>query len=93
MKAKTRVQNVQAYVEEPEVHILAMSSSAIEDQAALVEDRLVCIKQMNIELLTNENIAIRDQLMFFNADKPAAQFERGTHQGGNYPCGSCSAHG
>ena len=69
-----------------------MSSSSSEDQAALIDDRLACIKQMNTELLTNDNITIRDQLMFFNADKPAAQFERGTQQGGNYPCGSCGVH-
>ena len=92
VKTLTRVKNVQAYVEEPEIHILAMSSSSNEDQAALLEDRLACIKQMNTELLTKENIAIRDQLIFFNADKPAAQFERGTQQGGNYPCGSCGVH-
>ena len=30
--------------------------------------------------------------MFFSADKPAAQFERGTQRGGNYPCGSCGVH-
>ena len=38
VKAKSQVQNVQAYVEEPEVHIPAMSSSSTEDQAVLVED-------------------------------------------------------
>lgn len=27
--------------------------------------------------------------MFFYGDKPAAQFERGTQQGGYYPCGTC----
>ena len=30
--------------------------------------------------------------MFFSADKPAAQFERATQRGGNYPCGSCGVH-
>ena len=84
----TRVKNIQAYVKEPE--ILAKSSSSNEDQAALLEDRLACIKQINTELLWK---TLPSEInFFFNADKPAAQFERGTQQSGNYPCGSCGVH-
>ena len=36
--------NIQSFIEDPEIHILAMSSSCAEDQAALVQDRVNCIK-------------------------------------------------
>jgi hypothetical protein len=47
--------------------------------------------KMNTELHTQDNITIKDRLMFFCSDKPAAQFVRGTQIGGHYPCGSCGA--
>ena len=84
--------NTQAFIEEPEIHIIAMSSSSIEDQAALIEDRLDCIREMKLPLETKKNIKINDKLMFFMGDKPAVQFERGTQMGGYFPCGSCGSH-
>ncbi len=86
------LKDVQAFVEEPEISILAMSSSSIEDQAALIGDRVDCMTEMNSILTTENNIPITDRLMFFYGDKPAAQFERGTQVGGYYSCGSCGAH-
>ncbi len=29
---------------------------------------------------------------FFTGDHPATDFEKGTQQGGTYPCGGCSIH-
>ncbi len=84
--------NTQAFIEEPEIHIIAMSSSSIEDQAALIEDRLDCIREMKLPLETKKNIKINDKLTFFMGDKPAVQFERGTQMGGYFPCGSCGSH-
>ena len=84
-------QNIQAHNEEPEIHILAISSSSTEDQAALVGDRVKCIMEMSTELYTRSNIPIRDRLMLFCGDKPAAQSERGTRIRGHYPCRSCGA--
>lgn len=69
-----------------------LKSSSINDQAALIADRVNCIREMNVELCTGNGISITDKLMFFYGDKPAAQFERGTQIGGHYPCGSCGAH-
>ena len=90
--ANHQVGNIQAYVEEPEIHILGMASSSIDDQAALIGDRTTCIKQITTQFLTSQKITIKDKLMFFSADKPASQFERGTQIGGKYPCGSCGIH-
>ena len=76
-----RVNNIQGFIEEPEIHIMGMSSSSIDDQAALIGDRVSCINLLNTEVLTSENIAITDRLLFFSADKPAVQFEQGTQVG------------
>ena len=83
---------IQALIEEPEIHILAMSTSSVEHQAALISDRLHCINEINEPLQTKNGITIEDRLRFFMGDKPAAQFERGTQVGGHYPCGSCGTH-
>ena len=88
-----KVHDNQAFIEEPEIHILALSSSSIHDQAALINDCLQCIQQSDTHLATSCNITITDnRLVFFGVDKPAAQFECGTQTGGNYPCGSCGVH-
>jgi len=77
-------------IEELEIHILALSSSSV-DQAALLSDWLQWIQQT--ELTTSSNITITDnKLVFFSADKLAAHFERRTQTGRHYPCGSCGVH-
>lgn len=87
-----QAKDIQAYIEEPEVSIIAMSSSSIQDQAALIADRMECIQDMSTSLCTTSGVPITDKLKFFYGDKPAAQFERGTQIGGHYPCGSCGTH-
>lgn len=73
--------NVQSQVEQPEIHLLAAGS----DQAALIGDRLKCLKPVKTEMGTK----ITDTLRFFTGDHPATQFEQGTKQGGTYKCGMC----
>ncbi len=87
-----KINDIQAFIEEPEISILAISSSTIEDQAALIGDRVDCMIELSTEVTTQSGIPITDRLMFFYGDKPAAQFERGTQIGGHYPCGSCGTH-
>ena len=84
--------NIQSFIEEPEIHLLAMSSSCAEDQAALIPDRLSCIRELATVIHTSTGIPITNRLVFFYGDKPAAQFERGTQQGGHYPCGTCACN-
>ena len=83
------IKDIQSFIEEPEIHILAVSSSTIEDQAALVRDRISCISSLNKELTCSKGVTVKDTLMFFCGDKPAAQFERGANQGGEFPCANC----
>ena len=51
----------------------------------------MCIKELANCVHTSKGIPINDLLRFFYGDKPAAQFERGTQQGGHYPCGTCGS--
>ena len=81
--------NVQAEIEQPEVHLLACGSSSVEDQAALTGDRLACIRELSNPVKTDTGIEITDTLRFFTGDHPAAQFEQGSKQGGNYKYGVC----
>ncbi len=87
-KAKTgkTACNLQNMIEEPEVYMIAPSSSSPSDQLALISDRLECLKEPS-KAANNEEVY--DQLRFFCGDKPAIQFERGTQIGGIYKCGGC----
>ena len=80
--------SIQAYIEQPELHMLAVCSSAVEDQAALIGDRISCISDLSTQL-DSRGTEVTDKLVFFYGDKAAQQVERGTQQGGTYKCGSC----
>ena len=69
------VKDIQAYIEEPEICMIVISSSSINDQAALIADRMNCIREMSVQLCTENGISITDRLMFFYGDKPTVQFE------------------
>ena len=83
--------NLQSVVEQPYVYLLGAGSSSIEDQAALVGDRVECLHSLAQKLTTSNGISIKDTLHFFKGDTPAKQFECGTQIGGNYKC-SCGIH-
>ena len=84
--------NVQEYIEEGEVHIVAHGSSTLEDQATLIPERLAELEVMTDVVTSSSGIQIVDTVRFFKGDKPAAQFEAGVSCGGNYPCVGCSCH-
>lgn len=81
--------NIQSEVEQPEIHILAAGSSTVEDQAALIGDRLLDLKT---PIKTSDGIEITDTLRFFTGDHPATQYEQGSKQGGTYKCGACGCN-
>ena len=83
--------DVQAEVQTPEVHIIGRSSSSTQDQLLFVEVRRECLKDMNTTF-TMAGVEIRDIIRYFHGDGPAAQFEAGHKQGGNYCCIGCGAH-
>ena len=87
-EAKSQV-SVQATVESLEIHILIACSSAVDDQAAIIQDRVDCLLSLSEPLTTSGGIEIADELLFFVGDHPAQQFERGTQGGGTYKCRGC----
>ena len=82
--------NVQEFIEEGEVHIVAHGSSSLEEQAILIPERLLELEGLTDAITSSSGIQIVDTMRFFKGDKPAAQFEAGVSCGGNYPCVGCS---
>ena len=50
---------IQAEIEQPEVHVLSAGSSSVEDQAALVGDRLSCVQDLKKQVQTESEIKVR----------------------------------
>ena len=50
--------NIQAEVEQPEIHLLACGSSSVEDQAALIGDRLSCLLGLSEPVKSETGIEI-----------------------------------
>ena len=80
---------LQEYVEQPEI---CMSSSSVDDQAAIIPDRLECLSSLSQPLLSSNGVEINDILCFFMGDHKAIAFEQGAQCGGNFPCGTCGIH-
>ena len=85
-------QNVQEFVEEGEIHIVAHGSSTLSDQATLIPERLAELDGVTDKVTSNSGIMIMNTVRFFKGDKPAAEFEAGVSTGGNYPCVGCACH-
>lgn len=78
---------IQSEVEQPEIHLLSAGSSTVEDQAALIGDRINCLLDLSTPIEADDGTPIRDTLRFFTGDHPATQFEQGSKQGGTGACG------
>ncbi|KAL5487073.1 hypothetical protein EMCRGX_G019632 [Ephydatia muelleri] len=74
--------NLQGTIEKPEVHVIGIASSSHEDQAALIPERVSCLRTLNSPIMTTAGIPINDTVRFFAGDGPARNFERGVQQGG-----------
>ena len=83
--------DVQMTVEKPEIYIIGRSGSTTEEQIMFLDTRRECLKEMEMTILTDEDVPIQDCIRFFHGDGPAAQFEAGHKQGGNYSCVGCGA--
>ena len=88
-KTGKQVTNLQQLIEEPHIHMLALGSSSVSDQLALIGDRLDCLVELPAKIQSSRGVGLSDTLRFFTGDKPAQSFERGTQQGGHYKCGGC----
>ena len=63
--------NVQELVEKPHIHITARCRDTTEDQLMYRETRLEDIRQLDIQLLSNQKASIRDVCRFFHSDHPS----------------------
>lgn len=81
--------NIQAIIEEPEIYMLAPSTSSGSDQLALISDRLEDLADLDVPCISINGAYIYDTMRFFCGDKPAQQFEQGTQVGRTYKCGGC----
>ena len=68
------------------------AGSSLEDEAALIPDRVERLSEMKNPVKTSTGIMVTDIVHFFKGDAPAQQIEMGTQQGGNYKCGACGIH-
>ena len=91
LKSKGLNIDIQTFVEEPQVHILARSSSSVEDQQMFSECRRECTDQLQETLKTSRGTVITDVIRIFHGDGPAQRFEAGNKIGGNYACVGCDA--
>jgi hypothetical protein len=61
--------NVQCEVEQPEIYMLVLGSSSVEDQAAVISDRVECLSDLSTPLLTTNGkhsitVPVSSQLKF-----------------------------
>ena len=57
--------SLQEYVEQPEMYLVCLSSSSIDDQAALIADRLDCLFSLSHPVASSNGTEITDVLRFF----------------------------
>lgn len=69
---------VQSEVEQPEIYLFSPGGSSVEDQAAIIGDRLECLSDLSTPVTSTRGIEIKDTLRYFTGDHPAAQFEQDT---------------
>ena len=60
--------SVQEYIEEGEIHIVALGSSSHPDQATLIPEHLAELEGLTVEITTSSGIQIVDILRFFKGD-------------------------
>lgn len=53
---------IQQEVEQPEIYMLSLGSSSVEDEAALVGDRVECLVDPSFPLDTKDGMKITDTL-------------------------------
>ena len=70
--------HIQTLIEQPMVYLIALNSSSIDDQVAIIPDRVECLYDLSEPIVSSNGIKVCDILKFFTGDHPAQQFERGT---------------
>ena len=66
---------LQSEIEQPEIYLLTLGGSSVEDQSALIGDRIDCPTNLKTSIDAGNGIMINDNI---TGDHPAPQFEQGT---------------
>ena len=57
--------SVQTLVERPVIHLMAAGTSAVDDQLALLQDRIGSLNNLSVSITSSNGTNINDKLMFF----------------------------
>ena len=60
----TQSLNLQSTVESPSIYMICVSSSSLEDQAAFLQDRVVCLHSLSDSIQASDGVPIVDKLVF-----------------------------
>ena len=70
---QNKAHNIQTIVEEPYVYLFALNSSAIEDQAGLIADRVECLSGLNDPLIASKPLHnLKGHLINLFSELPSA---------------------
>ena len=79
------------YVEQPEIYMICMSSSSVdEQQLSFLTDQSVyhhCHIPYSVVMVWKSML-----FYYFVGNHKAITFEQGAQCGGNFPCGTCGIH-
>ena len=81
-------EDLEALVERPYIHLLAVSSSSASDYISLTVDRLECVKTLNTTLQAPDSAEVTN-VLYFPTETRWLNGPKGYQAGGNYKCGSC----
>ena len=70
------VSNLQQLIEEPELYIVALSSSSPTDQLTIIPDRVDDLLELSDSIRTSHGIEITDTLRFFIGDHQSANLHQ-----------------
>ena len=86
-----RIQEVQACVEKPQIHIFERTASSETEQLAYMDTRNECIQGLSFPVETSTGIQINDVMRFVGGDNPERQMESGEQRGGRQGCSGCNS--
>ena len=65
---------------------------ANDEQLAYIETRVECLHELRNQIVTKDDVKLKDVMRVFHGDSPATQLEAGQQKGGHYFCAACGIH-
>ena len=89
VRSGKQIPSVQSVTEEPEIYMIAPSSSSPSDQLALVGDCIECLHDLSMSITADNGVEVKDKLRVFVVTNLLNNLERGTQVSGTYKCSRC----